>query len=482
MNRRRFLKTLAGLTTIVNLPSMAFADEKLQGNATMLTLSIDPNTSLPTIPSDFIGLSYESAQLANPGFFSPANEDLVRYFRSLSHHGVLRIGGNTSEYSDWNSADLSHPENTLISSPNTGVVGSRTSTTSNAISNLAGFLKATGWKAIYGLNLGTGTPSNAADEAAFVAATLGSDLLAFQIGNEPDMFDINNIRTTGYSFEDYLHEWHDFADCVRIKVPQASFAGPDAAYKLDWVESFAREAKGEFTFLSSHYYAEGPPSDPTMDISRLLFPNANLVKIIGRIREIILESGLPYRMTEGNSCYFGGKDGVSNTFASALWGGDYTLQIMQGGFSGVNFHGGGNGLYTPIAGGHHQGFSARPLYYGMLLASQFVRSTMVASNLSPSIFNITAYAAKKHRQLLVAIFNKDSAPVSVSIPSGAQKASISRLSAPSLDSKEQVTFAGNPVSPNGVWVPLINEVIGQRRGNFVIDMDGGSAALAIIDS
>jgi hypothetical protein len=62
-----------------------------------------------------------------------------------------------------------------------------------AIDHLAGFLKATGWNAIFGLKLGTGTPERAAEESAYVARTLGSRLLYFQIGNEPEYYrDANN--------------------------------------------------------------------------------------------------------------------------------------------------------------------------------------------------------------------------------------------------------------------------------------------------
>ena len=64
-----------------------------------------------------------------------------------------------------------------------------------AIDRLAGFLDATEWQVIYGLNLGTGTPARDAEEASYVAKTLGSRLLFFQIGNEPSFI---AIPTTGY--------------------------------------------------------------------------------------------------------------------------------------------------------------------------------------------------------------------------------------------------------------------------------------------
>ena len=45
-----------------------------------------------------------------------------------------------------------------------------------------------------------------------------------------------------------------------------------------------------------------------------------------------------------------GKQGVSNTFASALWGAELMYQVAKQGGIGINFHGGVYGWYTPVAG------------------------------------------------------------------------------------------------------------------------------------
>lgn len=87
------------------------------------------------------------------------------------------------------------------------------------------------------------------------------------------------------------------------------------------------------------------------------------------------ESGLPFRLAETNSCYQGGKPGVSDTFASALWGVDLMYQLASVGGMGINFHGGGYGWYTPIAGTPQNGFLARPIYYGMLLFRRLERGS-----------------------------------------------------------------------------------------------------------
>src|SRR5579863_9838002 len=63
-------------------------------------IALDPKSPGATIPSDFIGLSYEMSLVGaatNGGyFFSPANKPLVNMFRTLGIQS-LRVGGNTAE-------------------------------------------------------------------------------------------------------------------------------------------------------------------------------------------------------------------------------------------------------------------------------------------------------------------------------------------------------------------------------------------------
>ena len=74
---------------------------------------------------------------------------------------------------------------------------------------------------------------------------------------------------------------------------------------------------------------------------RLLAPDRKVDREVPRIISVAKETHLDYRMTEGNSCYRGGKPGVSNAFCSALWAADYLLKLASFGCAGVNLHGGG---------------------------------------------------------------------------------------------------------------------------------------------
>jgi hypothetical protein len=72
-----------------------------------------------------------------------------------------------------------------------------------------------GWRLIHGLNLATGTPEEAAAEAAYVAHAVGPQLLAFQIGNEANGFGRwSDVRSKSYSIAAFLDEWRRFAAAV----------------------------------------------------------------------------------------------------------------------------------------------------------------------------------------------------------------------------------------------------------------------------
>ena len=450
--------------------------------AGMLTLAVDTKKTGVTVPVDFTGLSYESAQLGHPEFFSRDNTALIEIFRRLGDHGVLRIGGNTGEYTTWSTDDADSEKNhtPLAMGPDAGTAAKTASIiTPRAIRNLKDFVDACGWRVIYGLNLWHGTPENAAAEAKYVAATLGDKLICFQIGNEPDM-DHDAGSKERWSFELYYPRWERHRDAVLAAVPNAKFAGPDIAKEYDWMTKMAAR-KPELLFLSGHYYAEGPPANPKMTLEFLLKrgqdPATGEIQIV---QEATKALGRPFRMTEGNSCFHGGKPLVSDTLASALWGGDYWLQIAQAGYIGVNFHGGGNGLYTPIAGSLQDGFKARPVCYGMLLAERFSGSTFVDATLSAQTGdqNVTAFAARKGAQQLVAVFNKAAQPVTMKL-SGlghAKDAKVWWLKGPAIDAHDGVTFGGSELSPRGEFHPASQETVHLRGGRGEVVVPAYTAA------
>jgi hypothetical protein len=475
MNRRGFLRLSLCATGAAMTGSYAHAD------SVSVSLALSPGKPGSLIPADFTGLSYETAQLANPQFFSATNTQLAAFIGRLGP-GVLRIGGNTSAYSVWTPQATGETPVVDAAGPDTGhAAPPRRPVTPAAIRNLRDFLDDTGWNLIYGLNMGGEGPDVAVAEAAYVMQTIGPRLLAFQLCNEPDLFYANGVRGADYDYRKFAVEWRRYFNAVRGRLPDAPFAGPDTAYNNDWLVPFAREFRKDVRFLSQHYYAEGPPTDPSMTIARLLAPNPRLQQEFDGMQRTHKDTGLPFRLAETNSCYQGGKPGVSDTFASALWGAELMYQLAAAGGTGINFHGGGYGWYTPIAGTLQNGFVARPLYYGMLMFAQAGPGVMIGAKVDGDVPLLTAYGVRNSSGVVkAAVFNKDAErDVLLAVDPGlpATTARVMRLCAPRIDDTTDVTFGGAPIGTGGAWSSLVSEEIPMRDGTAAVPMPRASAAL-----
>jgi hypothetical protein len=439
MKRREFLSTASAAAASCLESHLLHAQS---GTPISGTLTIDESATLAAIPPDFIGLSYESAQLANPAFFSAKNTALIALFRELSDWGVLRLGGGTSEFTAFTADETQAAAPFDAVGPDTSKnVKSDTIITRQSLRNLREFLDATGWRCLYGLNLGRGPVARAVQEASYAQSILGPRLIAFQLGNEPDAWR-NRYRPATWSYADYWKEWSAAATAIEVRVPQASFAGPDVSNKLAYVTGFAEDKKHnahDVVMLTSHYYAMGPAGAPGISLDKLLSPDPKLERDLAIAMTAAHSAGLPYRMSEGNSCWNGGQSGVSDTLASALWVADMMLDFASLGCAGVNLHGGGNGFYTPIAGTLAEGFTRRPEYFGVELIKPFTGATLIRSKLDCANDRVRAYAARKSGSAMVLIINKSDQPALI-------RTTLRRahrqwlLTGPDIDAKQGVTL------------------------------------------
>ncbi len=444
LDRRRFLTT----ATLSLAGTRLCAQDRDQVRANLV---IPAEATGPRVPADFVGLSYEVEQLADPSFFSASNAGLIRAFREFSIRGVLRLGGNTSEFSWWkatpDSREPEHPQTReVVGEPKARYYA----VTPEAVRNLAAFLEATGWTCLYGINMGTNTPARAADEAEFVAKTLGSRLQYFQIGNEVDLFDHHLRDPQTWSAQTYLAEWLALARAIAARVPAARFGMPDIASKMPWLTEIADalrliEMPPHVTTFTHHYYFGGPATNPEVSIPNLLGPAAmaKVQSMADTAASAAAKMNIRVRMTEGNTCYRGGKPGVSDVFAAALWAADYSLLLAANNYSGINLHGGsgmsvansvGGSLpgdqilkdagatseqiaahphpfYTPIAT-FGAAYVLEPVAYGLMFAGFFAGCTLIQADLTAKLqaagINAAAYAAKlTGGQASIIVLNKD---------------------------------------------------------------------------
>jgi hypothetical protein len=477
LTRRKFLATAAYTVAGARLHA------KGQGNI-RVALAIPSEATGPHMPVDFVGLSYEVQQLSDPTFFSAQNSGLIREFNALSSTGVLRLGGNTSEFAYWkpkpDSPEPEHPSvREVAGEPKAQYYGVAV----EAVRNLSEFLQATAWNCIYGIGMGTNTPARAAEEAVFVAETLGNRLQYFQIGNEADLFDRHLRDPKTWSVKTYLEEWLTLARAIAARVPAAKFGMPDVASNVSWLTEIADQwpsiqSPPHVPTLTHHYYFGGPATNPEVNIPNLLKPaTMQRVQNTANIATAAASKiGARVRMTEGNTCYRGGKPGVSDVFAAALWAADYSLLLASNDYSGVNLHGGtgksvansvggslpgdallqANGetpaqiaahphpFYTPIAT-FGSDYTLEPVAYGLKFAGSLSGGTLFKTEFSTKLqaagVNATAYAAKlPGGQTSVIILNKDaSMDLEVELDFGrgvGGGVETETLQAPALESRE----------------------------------------------
>ena len=362
---RRTLLRQAATVSAATLARRALALPETAAAPARLTLH--PGQTLATIPTNFLGLGYEISSVSRPGVFGPGG-DYVNLVRALSPEGVIRVGGNTADFATFS------PTGPSVSAPKATAVNQAD------LDRLRQFLDATGWQLIWSVNLGSGTAQAdidaAVEEAVAVARTFGPRLLALEIGNEPDLFFIEH-RPKPYTYEQFRSEYIPFRDAILHRLPDLPLAGPDAAVANTWVRRFAADEPQNLKLLTQHYYREGqnPTSTPASSTDKLLRPDPKLPAALAELRSVSQATGLPHRICEVNSFSGGGRPGVSNTFASALWVLDYMLLLAQNGCSGVNLETGVNQLgfvssYSPIFENPDRTLTARPEYYGMAAFAQ----------------------------------------------------------------------------------------------------------------
>jgi len=464
MNRRDFIARSA-------LAGVALAAPTTFADTSPAQVSVRIGPPLFTIASDFPGLGYEISSVARSGLLGLANSTYVELVRTLGREGVVRVGGNTADYARYmaTAKPVSSPYGTMVND--------------RALKELGGFLEATGWKLIWALNLGSATEEDAVAEAKAVSAVAQNRLLAFEIGNEPDLFSHEKHRPPGYGYEQWLADYRRYKTALRAQLPGIPFAGPDVAGKTEWVSRFAVDEGKDIVLLTHHYYREG--QNPGSTIAKLLGVDPKLQPQLDQLHAASQRCGVPYRICEVNSFSGGGRPGVSDTMASALWVLDYMFTLATNNCGGVNIETGVNQLgfissYSPIGDDEQGHYSAKPEYYGVLAFSVAGRGELLQTEVGPTLTEIKAYATRsKDSALTITLINKGAtgAILRLDTKSSSRQASVIRLEGPAVDARTEVTLGGAEITAAGAWKASKQEVLPVSSGQLSIPLAATSAAI-----
>ena len=468
LSRRTILTGMLKAAALAGLRRAALGQDRAP-------LALRLGTGAPVaIPDDFIGLGYEMSSVAAPALLSATNRRYVALVNGLGAHGVIRVGGIVADYTrfDAHGAPAWDPHNTVIRQ--------------TSLEQFAGFLQATGWRAIWSVNFAQGSLDDAVTEARAVNAALGEHLLAFELGNEVENYPrgARPFRPPGWDYAAFRRQYGAWRAAIVQAVPNARFAAPDTASSVEWVENMARDAGGDVQLLTTHYYREYQKRGSA---EQLLAPDPRLAEVLTRLRRASQQSRIPWRMCETNSFSGGGLPGVSDSLIGALWTLDFLLLLAVQGCSGVNIETGVNQLgflssYSPIRNDSSGAASAGHPYYGMLaFASARQGCThMIPADADLGGVNATVYAlgaAGKPRS--VVIVNRDRArEAAVSLLDRLPRdARILRLTAPSLDSAGATAFGGSQADADGHWSPASTEKL--RDGILIVPAMSAAVAHAV---
>lgn len=500
-----------------------------KSSSSLATVSVATKAPGREIPRDFVGLSLEiSTAGQGQDAFAGANasgnalqagEQIVYalgypgapnagYFNLMKDlgPGILRLGGNSQDNTCWNSAHAPLPK---------ACKGELKEEDLKLFSEAA---EASGWRLMVGLNLKQNSPSMAVSEVTqgIAREIKPEQVFTLELGNEPEGF--SGERPKPYTQEGNVKDFLGYIHALRANpvAKQYALAGPatccawrnarDLSIFADGVD-----AKRNLKWLTVHYYAastcdtDNVSAEQLLSAERIRESNGELKPLV----QVANAYGIPIALAETNSISCGGMPGVSNAFASALWGLDHMFTLAEDGFISVNFQTSyrpGGSSYNPVdvygtetaPGRWKYRNVAEPLYYALYLFSHNASGAhLLPVSVEPLSTcylckgpdaNVRAYAVSRCPSCAVKIIviNKDMKAgglVRVRLDRKMGAGALLLLDAPNLGSlATDVHYGGQQFKSDGVIAaPMTNSVAPGEQGNYDFNLRNAAAAVLTIE-
>jgi Malectin domain/Fibronectin type III domain len=433
-----------------------------------VTVSLSPSTPGATIPSDFLGLSFEEADVLPSSnyvggyYFVNTNQPLLNLFSTLGVKS-LRIGGNTADSGPW-------PANADIDA-------------------LFGFAQAANANVLYTLPLKTFNASAANTTASYIMSKYASSVTCFAIGNEANLYPI--------AYSTYATDAHTYINTISASNPTALYCGPapaggSEAWTAEFAQGFASTGKIKYATLHNYFGQNGGTTTGAAARNLMLgasFLSSYASNAAGFV-PTVQSTGLQYRMEETNSFYDGGSSGASNTFAEALWVLDYSYWWANNSAEGINFHTGdsvsGGPAYYSFFTTTTGGYTIQPGAYGALAFNLGSHGSIVPVTLTnPSGMDLTAYGVLgTDNSLWVTIINKThesgstTANLTLNLGGGYSQGNMWLMQAPNNDDSQTtgITVGGAPITTTGTWSGTSTPV-SVSGGTATLNLSAATAAV-----
>jgi hypothetical protein len=459
--------------------------------ALSVTVTIARDAPSIPVPASFLGFSTEYGGLPVDARHLGLFARLVSLVRVPGDpRFVLRIGGNSSDHSFWEPAQRRWPRWMFPLTP-------------RWIRAAADVTRASHLRVIFDLNLVTGTARLAGAWARKTLAVMPrGSVIGFEIGNEPDIYDrtfwldhigdaVTRLLPQAITPASYAHAYARYAASVSRPAPRVPLLAPALAlpnHDRAWVATLLASAPAHLGTVSVHDYpftACATPAEAVYpSVSRLLGERATtgMAAAVRPAVRLAAAHDLRVRVTEFNSVTCGGVDGVSDSFATALWAPDALLSLAHAGVSAADLHVRAYSVNSPFR--FHRGrVSVRPLYYGLVMFAALLgrHARLVHVELSqPERRQLAVWAVRSgSRTLRVLLVNKSRTALRVTLRLPAREtARVQRLLSPSPSSNGHVTLAGQRLNGQARWVGhRVVQLIRGHGGRYATALRRFSASL-----
>jgi hypothetical protein len=449
------------------------------------------------VPSGFVGLSIEIKALEDYAGTNPAAVDpvLVHLIQDVApqQQPVLRIGGDSTDWSWWPVAHVRQPP---------GVKYTLTPTWMHVARSLATQLRA---KLILGVDLEANSEVIASSEAQAMVNDIGrNSIAALELGNEPELYGafgwyrssagtLVTGRPRGYSVADFTSNFSSFAP----HLPVVPLAGPSsgAATWLAQLGSFLN-AEPRVRLVTVHAYPLKHCRKATVVTIPQLLSDESSHGLAGQIAPYVAVAAhhhVPLRIDEMNGISCGGTRGVSDTFASALWVLDTLFEMARTGVAGVNIHtvpGTINEILGPEYVGGTWRMRVHPEYYGMIMFAQAAPPGSRLLRLASAVpAGVKVWATRAGSTIHVVVINKTlSRPqtLRLRIAGATGAATIEQLRAPSVNATIGVTLGGQTfgaTTASGVLAgPAAGDTLAPAGGSYSVRVPAASATMLTLSA
>ncbi len=448
-----------------------------------------PSGASPGVPRSFLGLSTEYWTVP---IWTRHLSLLGHVLASITPNGpmVLRIGGSSADQTFFASGQ-EPPEWVFETSP-------------AWLRQVRRIVTRFGVRVVLDLNMVTATPQIAVRWARAAQAALPTgSVIGFEIGNEGDIYSHTawqeltggtiaaralpqTMTAPGYaaSYRVYAAALAQVAQGVPLLGPALSDPGAHPT----WISRLLAGPHPGLGAITVHRYPLSACALPGWKvfptIARVLSDRAT-AGMAASIRSSVRAAragGLPLRLTEINSVTCGGRRGVSNTFATALWAPDALFELLRAGAASAAVHVRANAINMAFSLTRH-GLIAHPLLYGMAMFSRTIGPGARLVGLHLTVhrgLRLKAWGVRlPGNRLRVLLINKGAAGARVSVRIPAQgHARAQALLAASVRATSGVTLGGQRLTGRGSWTGAPAGItLPLGHGGYRVAVRGYSAVL-----